>query len=227
MSPLHDLPGIVIAIFGELYILRMPVADGRRDKDDLSSLQSQYSRRLREPLVPTDEDADLGNLGVEHAVSQIPRRKVEFLIIARIIGDVHLAVLAQVAAIGIQHHGRIVVQARSPLFEQPGYDDNTQFPRQLTKLAHRRAIFANRLGQAEQAIVHHLAEVTGLEQLLQAYDLGSLADCLADTGHSLGIIGFNIVATRHLDQAHIHDLLHHPSRMCFICAKCSPEAGAG
>ena len=163
MAPLHDLPGLVIDILGSLDVVRLPVAYGCRDEDDLCPLQGQQPGRFREPLVPADQDTDVGEPGLEYLVSQIPRCEVELFIVPWIVRDVHLPILAQVAAVGVQDDRGVVVQAQSPLLEQAGDNNDAQICCQCAKLPDGWRVPVDYFCQAVQATVHSLAEVAGLE----------------------------------------------------------------
>ena len=64
------------------------------------------------PLVPADAGADPAEPGVEAAKAQIARREIKLLVVQRIVGNVHLAIHARGAAVGVEDHGRVVIQAR-------------------------------------------------------------------------------------------------------------------
>ena len=50
--------------------------------------------------------------------SQVAGGEIEFLIIGRIVGDVHLAVLAGNGAVGVEHDCSVVIKTGGTLFEQ-------------------------------------------------------------------------------------------------------------
>jgi hypothetical protein len=58
--------------------------------------------------VVADVDADLADGGVEHRVAEVAGPEVELLPEALDLGDVGLAVLAQVGAVGVDDRGGVV-----------------------------------------------------------------------------------------------------------------------
>src|ERR687898_2117691 len=90
---------------------RQPAAGGRRVEDHLRPGEAERPPALREVPVVADVDADLADRGVEHGVPEVAGPEVELLPEALDLGDVGLAVLAQVAAVGVDHGGRVVEHA--------------------------------------------------------------------------------------------------------------------
>src|SRR5688572_26360781 len=117
MPALHGLPGPMLALAVLRLFLGMP-ADRRRIDEDLGALHRREPRGFRVPLVPADEHAELHGLGVEDFEAEIARREVILLVIARVVGDVHLAVLAEVAALRVDDGRRVVIQAGRAFLEQ-------------------------------------------------------------------------------------------------------------
>ena len=72
-------------------------ADGRGIKQNVRAAQAGKPRAFRIPLVPADQHADAAVARVEIGKAQIARREIEFLVVERIVGDVHLAVDARAA----------------------------------------------------------------------------------------------------------------------------------
>src|SRR6185503_10106073 len=74
----------------------------RRIEDDFGAAESERTRAFRKMTVIADVDADLAVLGLEYRIAQIAGTKIELLPESRqAMRDVVLAVLAQVAAIGV------------------------------------------------------------------------------------------------------------------------------
>src|SRR3954463_3117187 len=74
----------------------------RRIEYDLSSVQSQNARAFWKVPVVADVHAHLGILGLEHGITKIPRREIEFLPESRMtVRQMMLAVFPQIAPIGI------------------------------------------------------------------------------------------------------------------------------
>jgi hypothetical protein len=82
-------------------------ADRRREEQHVGAHQRQRARRFREPLVPTDADADATVLRRPHLEAGIARREEVLLRVAGAIGNVRFAIRAEHAAIGIEHRDRV------------------------------------------------------------------------------------------------------------------------
>src|SRR3989304_9039662 len=75
---------------------------GRGVEDDLRAAQAQRARALREVAVVADVDADLPVGGLEHGIPEVSGAEVELLPEAGLaVGDVGLAVLAEIAPVGV------------------------------------------------------------------------------------------------------------------------------
>jgi hypothetical protein len=62
--------------------------------------------------VITDVDADARHAHVEHGIAQVARPEIELLPKAgRHVRDVRLAIFAEIAAVGVDHRGGVVVDA--------------------------------------------------------------------------------------------------------------------
>ena len=79
-------------------------------------MHGRQSSRLRIPLIPADTHADFRIPRPESQKPQIARREVEFLIIQRVIRNMHLAIHPGNRTVRIQHDSRIVIQTR-PAFQ--------------------------------------------------------------------------------------------------------------
>ena len=84
---------------------------------------------------------------VPGAEPEIPRREIELFVVLRVVRDVHLPVLAEVAAVGVDDGGRIVVEPFGPLLEQRGDQDHPELPGKASTAARGGA--GNRFGEAE------------------------------------------------------------------------------
>ena len=105
---------------------------GRGVEDDLRAVQAERARALREVAVVADVDADLGEGGLEHRVAEVAGPEVELLPEARLaVGDVGLAVLAEVLAVGVDHGRGVVVDAGLLLLVDGHHDHHLVLLRQL------------------------------------------------------------------------------------------------
>ena len=119
--------------------------------------------------------------------AHIARREVELLIISRIVGDVHLAILARNRAILFQDDGRIMIQTRCAALKE-GYDEHDAvLPRQFAKEICRRAGY--RLCQIKVVDIFYLTEVGRIVQFLQHHELCALLSRSADVfSQSLAVV---------------------------------------
>src|SRR6185503_3155119 len=93
-------------------------ADRRRVKQKLRAAESSQPRRFGEPLVPANERADPAVSCVVRLKAEISGREIKLLVVERIVRDMHLAILARDLAGSVDHHGSIVIDAGSALFEE-------------------------------------------------------------------------------------------------------------
>src|SRR5512143_3720689 len=93
----------------------------------------------------------------------VARAEVVFLLIARPVGDVALAIDAENLAAGIRHRHAVVI-ARTVLLEEGDGDDDGELPRELLKRDHGRML-AQRMSGREPFRILPRREVDALEQL--------------------------------------------------------------
>src|SRR6478609_10248482 len=94
MTTLNRFPGGMLSFPKFLLLLRMP-ADRSRIKNNLRAAQRSQARRFWIPLVPANADTEISARCFPALKTKIARCKIEFLVIKRIIGDVHLAIFAK------------------------------------------------------------------------------------------------------------------------------------
>src|SRR6478735_12248906 len=133
-------------------VLAQATAGGAGVEDDLGTVETERAPALGEVAVVADVDADLADGGVEDGVPAVARPEVELLPEAADVGDVLLAVLAEVAPVGVAHRGGVVEERLLVLVELRG---------------------------------RQLAEVRGIEQLLEADDLRPVGGGRARIGRDL------------------------------------------
>src|SRR3954470_10735392 len=155
----------------------MPAYRGRIE-DDLGAGQGGEPGTFWIPLVPADERAHAAVIGIEGFEAEIARSEVELLVIQRIVWDVHLAIKPEDLAVGIDHHGGVVINAPCAFLKNGGNDRNLRLVRYFGENFCSRP--RDRLGQVEQRSVFSLTEILRLEQFRQADDLGTLKRRVAD-----------------------------------------------
>src|SRR6266568_3855508 len=189
---------------------------GRGVEHDLGAVQPEGAGPLGEVAVVADVHADLGVSGLEHRVAEVPGPEVELLPEARLaVRDVGLAVLAEVAAVRVDHRRGVVVDSRLLLLVHRHHQHHLVLPGQLLHEGDGRPV-GDTLGQVVPARLLLGAEVRPVEQLLQAEDLDLLArgpidqlQVLVDHGLLDGRqAGLRTLHVPGLDEAGTHDAPH-------------------
>src|SRR3984893_13308025 len=191
VSALRRAPRVDLR-FTVLCFLRWMPADRRRIKENFGAEEACDASSLRVPLIPADQNADVGVPRFPDAESagalmiavvgdvRVTRSEVELLVEERVVRDVHLAVRAEETAIGVNHGGGGAIDA-SCLPLEDWYDNyHLELARQLLHALHRRPV--DRLRQIEALVLLGFAEVRCVEQLLEADDLRALHSRFADAG---------------------------------------------
>ena len=156
VASLNGAPGVELLGAVRRLFLRVP-ADRRRVEEDIRALQRGEASSLGIPLVPAHERPDSSHARVERAKPEVAGREIVFLVVGRVVRDVHLAVHARHPPIDVDRRGAVVVQSGSPALEDGRDDDH---PRLLRRLPERvRARSGDRLGEIEHASVFGLGEV--------------------------------------------------------------------
>src|SRR5438034_4270872 len=117
MTALNYLPGRMLRC-AEFFLFAWMPADGCWVKNNLRAPQCRKPRRFRIPLVPANADADLSLRRFPCLKPQITRRKVKFLVIKGIIGNVHFAIFTEQFAVCVDNCGCVVIDAGTALLEK-------------------------------------------------------------------------------------------------------------
>src|SRR5262245_9739156 len=157
MCALRRLPRVVLAGAECILLLRMPADRGRVD-EDLRAFERSQSGGLRIPLVPAHENAERADRRIERAESEIAWREVELLVVTRIVGNVHLAVLADGAARAVHDYRRVVIETRRPRLEQRQHERYVELLRECLEFLRRRSRYP--FSEVEETRVLALTEVT-------------------------------------------------------------------
>ncbi len=159
---------------------------------------------------------------IEHGVAQVARTKIIFLPKPRLhMGDVRLAILAQIVAVVVNDRRSVVVNAFRLHFIHWQDDRNMQFLRQLANQLRRRAV-RHWLGKVIPARRLLRAEIWPVENFLQADNLRSSRGRLTDHAHMLvdhGLLDFfqrplGRYDVSGLNQRTANDTRHRPSPDC-------------
>ena len=176
-------------------VLRQARDRGRRVEDDLGAVEAQQARAFGEVAVVADVDADRRVARLEDRVAKVARLEEVLLPEPAGVRDVVLAVLAQVAAVGVDDCGGVVVDA-GLLTLVDGHDH-----RHLVLARVGRHRFGGRaghgLGQVVPVRVLRRTEVGPVEHFLQAEDLHATTAGLLDERDVRGNRGVAHLGDRH------------------------------
>src|SRR2546423_14443324 len=100
-----------------LLFRRMP-ADCRRIKNNLRTAQCSQPRCFGIPLVPANADPDFAVPGVPRLEPKVAGGEIKFLVIERIVWNVHLAVLAEQLTVRVDDRGSVVINDRAAPLEK-------------------------------------------------------------------------------------------------------------
>ena len=94
VAPLYGLPSLVLFPVVVLVLPHVP-ADGCGEKQHLGTHQAGDTCSLGIPLVPAYQHTQCAISGLENLIAQVAGSEIELLVIARVVGYMHLAVLAK------------------------------------------------------------------------------------------------------------------------------------
>ena len=117
VTALDRFPGGMLRGAKFLFLGWMP-ADGCRIKNNFRAAQRGQPRRLGIPLVPANAHADLSLGRFPCLKSQIARRKIKFLMIQRIVRDMHFAIFAEQLSVRVDDDRGVVINAGAAFLEQ-------------------------------------------------------------------------------------------------------------
>src|SRR4029453_16384511 len=117
VTALDGFPGGMLRCAELLLFRRMP-ADCRRIKNNLRAVKRGQARRFRIPLVTADTNAYFALCFWPRSKSEIAWRKIEFLVIQRVVRDMHLAVFAEQFSIRVNDCRGVVINASAAFLEK-------------------------------------------------------------------------------------------------------------
>src|SRR6185369_3314906 len=117
VASLNGLPCRMLGLVHLALFIRKP-ANSRRIEKKLSAFQCSQPGSFRKPLIPTHKSADTSVGCVVGLEAEVAGSEIEFLVIERIVRDMHLAVLPNDFAGGVDHYRRVVINAGSTFFEE-------------------------------------------------------------------------------------------------------------
>ena len=197
VAALNRLPRV--DLFGADFLgLAMPPSDGRGIEQDLRTRHRGQTRGLGEPLIPAYEHADRTARGRMRDEVEIAGGEVVFFVVARIVGDMHLAVAADDYPGLVDDGGGVVIDAGRAALEDRR-DDN-YFARLGDGAERFSGRAGNRLGEIEKFRILDLTRILAAEQLLRADDVGAALGGVLDFGDGLVEIEARLGRTTHLDE---------------------------
>src|ERR1017187_3891900 len=221
VASLDGLPRRLLALAILGLLRRQPADRGGIDKD-FRALHCGEPGGFGIPLIPAHQHADAADLGVPDAKAEIARREIEFLVVLRVIRNVHLPVLAEILAGGIDHGGGVVIQAAGALLEQRRDDHDAEFAGDVAEPRRRRS--RDRFRELEEVVIFALAEVVPVGQLLEAHQPRAAPRRLANAGNGVLEVGSRVGANLLLDQTDSNDArrIHGVTKIVAVRAQ-SPE----
>src|SRR5688572_9815584 len=173
-------------------------ADRGGVEEDFGALHRGESGALWKPLIPAHQRADRRHLRLPRDEAGVAGREVELFVEQRIVRDVHLAIHAHQRPVGVDYRRGVVIDAGGALLEERGDDHRLVLLRQPRECVGRRA--RNRFREREEAMVFHLAEILGAEQLLGAENLRAFLERALREGQLMGEVLLGILTAAHLRQ---------------------------
>src|SRR6266540_2063006 len=104
----------------ELFLFRRMPADCCGIKNNLCAVQRRQPRRFRIPLIPANAHADLAAHCWPRLKSEIAWCEIKFLVIQRVVRDMHLAVLPEQFSISVNDRRGVVINAGAAFLEKRG-----------------------------------------------------------------------------------------------------------
>ena len=199
VTALHGAPGVVLRRAVRLLLARMP-ANRRGVEKHGRAPQRRQPRRLRIPLVPADERPDAPDARVKGPKAEVARSEVELLVIRGIVRDVHLAIEAHHATVGVDDGGAVVIDAGSAALEDGR--DHRHLIRFGDAAQGVRGRTGHGLSQVKPGCVLALAEVLRTEKLRQADNPSARTLRLPHARHGLFQVLGGVGPRGHLHQAH-------------------------
>src|SRR5262249_563557 len=117
VTALDRFPGVMLGRAEFLFLARMP-ADRRWVKNNFRAAQRGHSPRFPIPLVPANNNTKISAGSFPRLKSEIAGREIKFLVIKRIVRDVHLAIFAKKFSIRVDDRGGVVINAGHALLEK-------------------------------------------------------------------------------------------------------------
>jgi hypothetical protein len=197
MGALNGFPCVELSSADLRFLVRVP-ADAGGIKNNLRALKSGDAGTFGIPLIPTNLNADAGEFGVEVEKAEIAGGEIKFFVVERIVGNVHLAIFAEVGAVGVEDGAGIVVNAGGAAFKNGNDESNFLFFGDLGEALGGRT--GNGFGEIEEFGVFGAAKIFAGEKFVETDDLSATRGRFADLFGSAKEIFFFVGGARHLHE---------------------------
>ncbi len=207
-------------------VLGQAAAGRARDQHDLGTVEAECPGTFREVPVVADVHADLADRRLEHRVAEVARAEVELLPEALDVRDVGLSVLAEVAPVGVDDRGRVVVDSGGGLvlLVHRRDDDHAGLLGEILHALRRRPV-GDQFRVAVVLRILHLAEVGPVEELLEEHHLGALRRRVVGVALVLLDHRFLVAGPGRLEQGAANDARHRATSGCAPGRDDGPGAG--
>jgi hypothetical protein len=125
VTALNCLPSRMLSSAKFFFLAGMP-ANRCWIENNFRTAEGSQPCCLGVPLIPTNAHPDVAMSGSPCLKSEVSWCELKFLVIKRIIRDVHFAVSPKKFSIGIDDRRRVVIHTGSALLEERGDDDHPQ-----------------------------------------------------------------------------------------------------
>jgi len=161
-------------IFGE------PCDGGGGIVDNFRAVQAEDSRAFGEMAVVADVNADAGVARLEDGIAGITRSEIELFPKAWMaMRNVVLAIFAEVAAVGVDHRGRIEIKPGHFDLVNGNHEDHLMFFRELLHVRDSGAV-GDGLGEFVPTSLLLGAKIGAVEKFLESEDLNFFLCCGGD-----------------------------------------------
>ena len=125
MSSLHGGPSLTLTLLF-LWSVGALISYSRRINEDFRPCKRHHPRPFRVPLIPAHLHTETSYAGIYRLKSEVTRSEIEFLIVSRVVRNVHLAIFSSDRAILFYHHSSVVIESRSTSFKERSHNDDAQ-----------------------------------------------------------------------------------------------------
>ena len=162
-------------------------------------------------MVPTNLHTQTPHAGIDGMEAEISGCEIEFFIIGRVVGNVHLAIFPGNATILFKHHSRVVIESGRTAFEERCYQHDAVFLGHGTIKV--RGASGNGFGKIEVFRALHLTKVKRVVQFLKHHKFGSTGSHIGHIARQFLHVLFHIGGTRLLNDTYLHILFF----IVFLC----------